>query len=89
MMVILDPDVMEDEIGNQLDAIKTLVEDNKGEFDRIEEWGRRTLAYPIRKKKDGYYALLYFNGEPDILLKLKDSIKHNTNILRNMIVRRD
>ena len=89
MMVILDPDMMEDEIAKELEELKGLVADNRGDFERIEEWGRRTLAYPIKKKKEGYYALIHFSGESDLLLKLKDGMKHSTNVLRSMIVRKD
>jgi small subunit ribosomal protein S6 len=89
MMVILDPEVMEDEIAKELEALKGLIVDNKGDFDRIEEWGRRTLAYPIKKKTEGYYALLHFGGEPALLSTLREGLKHNANVLRNMIVRKD
>ncbi len=60
-----------------------------GEFEKTDVWGKKALAYPINKKRSGYYCLFLFSASGDIVPALDKHIKHNENILRHLTVVRD
>ncbi len=88
MMVIIDPDIPDEEIGNTIDTLKSIIEENGGELEKIDEWGKRQLAYPINKKNEGYYAVYYFIGEPSLPDALRKEFRFNKNLMRGMIIKR-
>lgn len=51
-----------------------------------ELWGRRGLAYPIKKKNEGYYYIFYLESEPDAVKKIQDVLKHRDSVLRMLII---
>ena len=59
MMVILDPEVEERTVQPSLEKYLTVVTNDKGTVDKLDIWGRRRLAYPIKKKADGIYAVIF------------------------------
>ncbi len=88
MMVIIDPDIGEDAIAGTIDKLKQIIIDNGGEIENIDEWGKRTLAYEIRHKKEGYYVVYQFKANPDVPDKLRRELRLNRNLMRGMIIRR-
>ena len=63
MMVILDPEVEERTVQPSLEKYLTVITNDKGTVDKLDIWGRRQLAYPIKKKADGIYAVVNFTSE--------------------------
>lgn len=88
MMVIVDPEIGDDKIQETLEHLKKIIEGNGGKVDKIDDWGRRTLAYEIKHKKEGYYAVYYFSGEPTLPEKLRREFSLNPAIMRGMILKR-
>lgn len=88
MMVIIDPDIGEDAIAATIDKLKQIIVDNNGEIENIDEWGKRTLAYEIRHKKEGYYVVYQFKADPTVPDKLRRELRLNRNLMRGMIIRR-
>jgi len=68
--------------------IKSLVE-SSGELEKIEEWGRKRLAYEIDDQKEGYYTLLHFSAEPTFPAELERIYKITEGVLKYLIVKRD
>jgi len=89
MMVIVNPDLEESEISDTIEKLSSLIKSNGGELEKVDEWGRRTMAYEINHKKEGYYAVFYFKGETDLPDKIRRELRLNPNLLRGMIIRRD
>ena len=54
---------------------------------KLDEWGKKTLAYEIKKFDKGYYVLLQFCGEPSILTELKRGFKMDERILKYQIIK--
>ena len=81
VVVILDPSTPEEEQANLIERIKGYVAAGGGAVASVETgapWGRRTLAYPIRKATEGYYSLLRLNIEarkPGLVEKIRDQIE--------------
>ena len=69
-----------------LEEIKSELSRQEGEVVSVYPMGKRIFTFPIKKKRDGIYFIIYFDIDPQRLTKLKDRIKLNGNILRELIV---
>ena len=54
---------------------------------KVDLWGKRRLAYPVKKQNDGYYVLINFEIEPDAIFEIDRVIKIREEILRHLIVK--
>lgn len=52
----------------------------------INHWGKRTLAYPIRKRETGYYVVAQFEAEPTVLPEFERAIKLDESVIRHLVV---
>ena len=77
LMVIFHPDLDDEAINQALDKIKGLISAGKGKVIKVNEWGKRHLAYPIQKQNDGIYYLLDVEMPPS----LNKELERNMNIL--------
>jgi small subunit ribosomal protein S6 len=66
---------------------KKLVTDLEGIIIKVDNWGKRRLAYPIRKKREGFYILIDFGGEHTIIQELERNFKIDDRILRYQSVK--
>ena len=89
MMVILDHEVEERTVQPSLDQYLTVVKDDSGTVDRIDIWGRRRLAYPIKKRTDGIYAVVQFTSEAATAKELERQLSLNETVLRTKLIRPD
>ena len=64
-----------------------LIAANGGVLDKIDEWGKRRLAYTIDYKNEGYYVLLHFSSGPDLPRELERNLQNNENVIRYLIVK--
>ena len=81
---------MEETARNELIArFNGLIANNGGELEKIDEWGKRRLAYTIDYKNEGYYVLLHFSAGPDLPRELERNLQINENVLRYLIVKLD
>lgn len=87
-MFILDPDLEDEARDALINTLKETVEKNNGEVEEITHWGKRQLAYKIKKKTEGYYVLMNFKIEPSNVQELDRVYKISEGVLRHMIVRR-
>jgi small subunit ribosomal protein S6 len=89
-MVIINPDIGQEEINKQLGEIKEMLIFSKGEKPEIffeDIWGLRDLAYHIKKHDRGFYAVYDFLMDPSLVQELDTNLKLETAILRHMIVK--
>lgn len=85
-MVIVDPDIGSDAINAKLEEIRKLIISQKGEVFFEDLWGMRDLAYRIKKKDRGFYAVLDFNMESTGLKEINTTLKIDNEVLRHMII---
>jgi len=88
IVFLLHPD-NSDQLPGMLERYRKLVEDKKGAVHRLEDWGRRPLAYPIVKLHKAHYVLMNIECDSATLSELEDQFRFNDAVLRNMIIRRD
>jgi small subunit ribosomal protein S6 len=89
MMVILDPGVEERTVQPSLDQYLTVIKDDSGTVDKIDIWGRRRLAYPIKKRTDGIYAVVQFTSTSATAKELERQLSLNETVLRTKLLRPD
>lgn len=87
VMYVIDA-ALEDSARNDLIAyFSGIVEKNGGQVDRIDEWGKRRLAYSINYKTEGYYVLTYIQGPSELPRELERNFQINDNVLRYLVTR--
>ena len=86
-MYLLAPDLPEDGTTTATERVSSLISNRGGEITKVDRWGRRRLAYPIRRHIDGYYNVLRFKFEPNLTAELYRNLRLNEQVLRHIIVR--
>ena len=89
LMVILDPDLDERTIAPSLEQFLGVVRNAGGTVDAVNVWGKRRLAYEIRKKADGFYAVIDLAAEPAVMAELDRQLNLNESVLRTKVMRPD
>ena len=87
VMYIIDPALEDSARVELINRFSDLVKKNGGEVDRVDEWGKRRLAYAIQYKTEGYYVLMYIKAPADLPREIERNMKINDNVLRYLTVR--
>ena len=87
--VVVDPQMKSEEIEEFLQKIKNFITNHGGEIVDTVEWGKRRLAYEIRKKQYGYYAFIRFNGPGQLIQLLEREYRLSENVLRSLTIKVD
>jgi len=83
---IFDAALDEAAINEKLEGFHELVTGTEGEVSAVDHWGTRQLAYPIDKKKTGYYVVAQFHGDPTALPEFERVLKLDDSLLRYLVV---
>ena len=86
LVLIISPDLDEGETNALVERVKGMIESSEGKILKIDSWGSKRLAYPIRRHANGYYVLYIFESQPDAIGQLNNSLRLIESILRHMIV---
>ena len=89
VMYIAAPETADDDVAKLNDTITKLIENEGGSILRVEDMGRRRLAYQINKKTDGYYVLFEIEGSGQEIAELERRMRVNDTIIRYITVRVD
>jgi single-strand DNA-binding protein len=87
--LIIRPEIEEEDQAALIERLGELLTSEGGEVADVEAWGRRRLAYPIRKVHEGYYYFIQGQFSASVLPELERTIKLNEDILRHMVIRTD
>lgn len=89
LTLVLDPDLSSEDQKKLTEKIKKIIEDTKGKVEKVNDWGKRELAYPIKKKKMGFYFLWEIKLTPGDLDKIDKKIKIEEGVMRYLIIRKE
>lgn len=89
LMTIIEPMLDAGQADNLVEIISNIIGKTGGKVDKIDRWGKRRLAYPIKKSNDGNYVIILFDGKSDTLDELNRSLKINDNVMRHYITNID
>ena len=88
IVFLVHPDQSE-QVAGMVERYTAAIEAGKGSVHRLEDWGRRQLAYPINKIHKAHYILMNVECNQEILDELNSSFRYNDAVLRSMVIRRD
>lgn len=86
VVFIVHPDQSE-QVPGMVERYRTMVLSKGGKIHRIEDWGRRQMAYPIQKMHKAHYVLMNFECNNETLDELEHSFKFNDAVLRHLTVK--
>lgn len=89
IMVIFDPDTDDRSVQPTLEQFLTVITRNGGTVDSLDVWGRRRLAYEIRKKPEGIYAVINLTANPADVKELDRQFTINESVMRTKVIRPD
>jgi small subunit ribosomal protein S6 len=87
IVFMVHPD-QSDQVGGMTDRYSKLVTDAGGKVHRLEDWGRRQLAYPINKIHKAHYVLMNVECGQDVLDEITTLFRYNDAVLRNLVIKR-
>ena len=85
VIFIAHPDLDEENLNNVVEKVKGWIADDKGEVVSVDNWGKKRLAYRIRKQREGQYVLITANMEPASVKNLSQNMRYVESIMRSMI----
>ena len=88
VVFLVHPDQSE-QVPAMIERYKSLVENGNGTIHRLEDWGRRQLAYPIQNLVKAHYVMLNIECDQAVLSELVESFRFNDAVLRNLVIKRD
>ena len=88
IVFLVHPDQSE-QVPAMIERYKSLIENGNGKIHRLEDWGRRQLAYPIENLVKAHYVLLNIEAGQDVLNELVDTFRFNDAVLRHLVMKRD
>jgi len=89
LVFIVQPEMEEEPLTAQVEKIKQTISDLKGQVYQVDPWGRRRLAYPIKKHREGFYFLIQMALPSSAVRSLERSLKLMEDVIRYLIVRQD
>lgn len=86
VIFMVHPDQSE-QVPAMVERYTTLVTENQGTVHRMEDWGRRHLAYPINKITKAHYVLMNLECPENVVNELEEIFRYNDAVIRNLIIR--
>ena len=87
VMYVIDPTLEDSARTELINRFSDLVKKNGGEVDRVDEWGKRRLAYAIQYKTEGYYVLMYIKAPAELPREIERNMQISDSVLRYLTVR--
>ncbi len=86
---IVSPEVEEEDLEKLTARVGQMIVDGGGEVVRLESWGRRRLAYPIRRFREGHYLVAHIQMEPEAISGLRGRLALTEEVIRYLLVKTD
>lgn len=87
LVLVISPDVGDEGLPATIERVHQYIKNNGGEVKQVDEWGRRRLAYPIRRATEGYYVITRFSFEPQSVRGLEAGLDLAEDVLRHLTVK--
>ena len=88
LVAIVSPDANDEVVAGKIDGVGQLISGRQGVVDETHRWGKKRLAYPIKKYMEGNYTLVRFKIEPAYIRELRDALETDVDVLRYLVVKR-
>ena len=88
-MYVITPELEDEAVKGIIEKYTGIITANGGEIEKVDEWGRRRLAYPINYKTEGYYVLTTCAAASELPRELERNLNNDEGILRFLVVRQN
>ena len=88
IVYVVRPDLSDEDRAAKIERIHSLITENDGQLGKVEDWGKRVLAYEIKHFTDGYYGLAEFQLSPENVKSIEGRLNIDEEILRYQIISR-
>ena len=89
LVLVVSPDVGDEGFPATVERVSKFINDRGGAVKEVDQWGRRRLAYPIKRFTEGFYAVTHFSLEPTQVRALEGNLDLAEDVLRHLVVRQD
>ena len=89
IMIIIDPEVDDRQVATTMERFLAVIKNDKGTVDNVDVWGRRRLAYEIKKRSEGVYVVVSFTAEPATAKELDRQLGLSELVMRTKLLRAD
>ncbi|MGH8552377.1 MAG: 30S ribosomal protein S6 [Methylococcales bacterium] len=88
IVILIHPD-QSGQVPAMIERYRSLIDSSSGKIHRLEDWGRRQLAFPIKKIHKAHYLLMNIECNDEVLAELESGFRFNDAVLRNSIFRKN
>jgi small subunit ribosomal protein S6 len=85
LVCVIQPDLDETAFNGVVEKVKGWISDSGGSVDKVDVWGRRKLAYIIKKQREGQFVLLNMTMNPTATAELQRNLRYQETLLRHML----
>ena len=89
LVLVISPDVGDEGFPTTVERVSNFIQERGGQIKDTDQWGRRRLAYPIRRATEGFYAVTHCSLEPTELRALEGNLGLAEDVLRHLVVRQE
>lgn len=89
LVTVLNPEIAEEDVPAAIERLTAAITTRGGEVAEVQPWGRRRLAYPIKRHNEGNYVLTNLRMDPARAHELESGFMISDDILRHLLIRKD
>jgi len=89
LVMIISPEVADEALPATIERVQQFIQERGGEVKQVDPWGRRKLAYPIRRHQEGHYVVTQFSLDPQAIGALEGSLQLAEDVIRHLVVKLD
>ena len=86
-LYVINANIEDEPRAELIERVSGIVTANGGTVEKVDEWGRRRLAYPINYQNEGYYVLMTFQSEPTLPRELERNLQITEQVIRYLVTR--
>jgi small subunit ribosomal protein S6 len=87
LVMIVSPEVADEAIPATVERVQQFIAEQGGEVKEVNPWGRRRLAYPIERHREGSYVVAQLTLDPQRLTALEENLKLSEDVIRHLVVK--
>ena len=87
LVMIVSPEVADEALPATIERVQQFIQERGGEVKQVDPWGRRKLAYPIRRHQEGHYVVTQFSLDPQAIGALEGSLQLAEDVIRHLVIK--
>ena len=87
-VIIINPSVEEEKLKSLVQRFTDII-NSDGKVEKVDELGKKKLAYEVKKNSEGYYVVTTFEGEPSLIAELERNYRITDDVIKFMVIRQD